>query len=653
MSKSQPKPNILFIITDQQRRMQHWNGQVDRDRFLPSMGLLRKIGAVEFENTFIASSMCSPSRAALLTSAYACQNGVAQVDETTGDLPLDPSMPNLLKLLASASYQVVWKGKWHLGYEGSRSDPTTWLDDYVAGSTTESLQWNPNDAGTSMSSDPSLGGGTPNNDERYYLDDGSDQNGWENREPGTSGMKTFLSDYYTRYEANARAGSGIDPFCMFASFVNPHDCHVFNTNPSASGYDGRFDPGSSVSGDLLNNSPTGGDASSLDPPFGSGQGVTLDVPPNNQAPQSAITSSPSAESRPEIQVSYSGGSNPWKDLPADDTQLFVNFYAYLQQQVDVQIYELIQHLEGLGDLLDNTIIIRLADHGEQALSHGFREKGFNCYEETIRVPLIMANPAFAGLSDSDAAPSDAISLIDVAPTIADLIGEDVSNLWDSSFPCRGRSFRSLVPFPQVQPSTAAPNEHGVVFCYDDLWVLQGRASRIRCIRTARWKYAIYYTDSAADTPPSGSSLIQQGQVQFELYNLGDGGFAVDNGVTNPDDQAVLAASELEQNNLATAVFASAEATAAVQAQWKKLHTHLLSLMPEPEWYDNGAGGPVPPGSSSSEFPEFGRTNGDQTTYPHMVNALPVVEQPDRSMQGVGEDGWQNWMDNVTPPFMVD
>lgn len=62
MSKSQPKPKLLFMITEQPRRMLHWSGQVDREQFCPSMGLLTKIGAVEFGNTFITSSMCSPSR---------------------------------------------------------------------------------------------------------------------------------------------------------------------------------------------------------------------------------------------------------------------------------------------------------------------------------------------------------------------------------------------------------------------------------------------------------------------------------------------------------------------------------------------------------------------------------------------------------------
>ena len=44
------------------------------------------------------------------------------------------------------------------------------------------------------------------------------------------------------------------------------------------------------------------------------------------------------------------------------------------------------------NLLDDTIIIRTADHGELALSHGMREKAYTAYEEVINVPFIVSNP---------------------------------------------------------------------------------------------------------------------------------------------------------------------------------------------------------------------------------------------------------------------
>ena len=59
-------------------------------------------------------------------------------------------------------------------------------------------------------------------------------------------------------------------------------------------------------------------------------------------------------------------------------------------------------------------MIRTSDHGEMGLSHGgLRQKIFNAYEETIRVPLVVSNPRlFPQPRESDAL----VSLLDVVPT---------------------------------------------------------------------------------------------------------------------------------------------------------------------------------------------------------------------------------------------
>ena len=57
-----------------------------------------------------------------------------------------------------------------------------------------------------------------------------------------------------------------------------------------------------------------------------------------------------------------------------------------------------------GSLRSRTVIVRCADHGEMGLSHGgLRQKAFNAYEETIRVPLIVSNPVlFPEARETDA-----------------------------------------------------------------------------------------------------------------------------------------------------------------------------------------------------------------------------------------------------------
>ena len=99
---------------------------------------------------------------------------------------------------------------------------------------------------------------------------------------------------------------------------------------------------------------------------------------------------------------------------------YVNFYAHLHRVVDAQIGRL---LDALGDPADprslrsRTVIFRCADHGEMGLSHGgLRQKAFNAYEETIHIPLVDLEP---GRCSPKPAQTDAFaSLIDLVPTIA-------------------------------------------------------------------------------------------------------------------------------------------------------------------------------------------------------------------------------------------
>ena len=67
------------------------------------------------------------------------------------------------------------------------------------------------------------------------------------------------------------------------------------------------------------------------------------------------------------------------------------------------------------------MIVRTSDHGELGLSHGgLRQKMFNAYEESIRVPLVVSSPAlFPAPRESDAL----VSLVDLVPTLLGLAGE--------------------------------------------------------------------------------------------------------------------------------------------------------------------------------------------------------------------------------------
>ena len=75
-------------------------------------------------------------------------------------------------------------------------------------------------------------------------------------------------------------------------------------------------------------------------------------------------------------------------------------------------------------MLENTLIIHTADHGEMGMAHGgMRQKNFNVYEETLRVPLVYSNPKLFTKRGSSQA---LVSHVDFLPTLASLVGAPAS-----------------------------------------------------------------------------------------------------------------------------------------------------------------------------------------------------------------------------------
>ena len=110
------KPNILFILTDDQR-FDALGIAGNPHLKTPNMDRIGREG-VYFKNTFCTTSLCSPSRASILSGVYAHTHGV-----TNNFTEYPTNFRSFPMVLQAAGYDTAYIGKWHMGEENDEPRP--------------------------------------------------------------------------------------------------------------------------------------------------------------------------------------------------------------------------------------------------------------------------------------------------------------------------------------------------------------------------------------------------------------------------------------------------------------------------------------------------------------------------------------------------
>lgn len=122
--KNRKPMNIIFILSDDHRYDYMGFMHTVQGLETPAMDRMAKEGA-HLENAFVTTSLCSPSRASILTGQYAHTHTV--VDNSA---PLPDNLTFFPQYLQKKGYKTAFMGKWHMGNTGD--DPQPGFDEWVS-----------------------------------------------------------------------------------------------------------------------------------------------------------------------------------------------------------------------------------------------------------------------------------------------------------------------------------------------------------------------------------------------------------------------------------------------------------------------------------------------------------------------------------------
>ncbi len=112
------RPNVLFIMSDDHTTQAFgcYGSRLAELNPTPTIDRLAKEGML-FENAFVTNSICTPSRACILTGQYPHTNGVYDLGGR-----IEPARQYLAAAMTNAGYHTAMVGKWHLKEEPAAFD---------------------------------------------------------------------------------------------------------------------------------------------------------------------------------------------------------------------------------------------------------------------------------------------------------------------------------------------------------------------------------------------------------------------------------------------------------------------------------------------------------------------------------------------------
>lgn len=96
-------------------------------------------------------------------------------------------------------------------------------------------------------------------------------------------------------------------------------------------------------------------------------------------------------------------------------------YLGMLRLIDDQLARLIDHMQQ-KDILKNTVIVYLADHGDYLMDYGLGRKGVGLPESLIRIPMVWSGH---GIKPSSVSTSAFVSMADVMPTLCEVMGAEI------------------------------------------------------------------------------------------------------------------------------------------------------------------------------------------------------------------------------------